>query len=89
MISQLETQIRALKKELAEIKKKQALLRLQPCLGDSEIREKEKKRRELEGRATAINETIRDLTRKRQLFLSQSVPRTTYDFPKTKKGSGG
>jgi ribosomal protein L29 len=40
MIKELEIQIRDLQKELAEIKKNQAVLRLQPCLGDLEIREK-------------------------------------------------
>ncbi len=87
MISQLENQIRDLKKELAEIKKNQALLRLHPCLGDSEIREKEEKFDELEGRAIATNETIRNLTRKHQLVLSEGAPRTTYDFPDSNRGS--
>jgi hypothetical protein len=85
MIKQLENQIRDLQKELTEIKKNQAILRLQPCLGDSEIREKEEKVEELDGRAKAITETIRDLTRKHQLLLSESVPRTIYNPP----GSNG
>ena len=87
MISQLQNQIRDLKKELAEIKKSQALLRLQPCLGDLEIREKDEKMSDLDGRATALNDTIRDLTRKHQLVLSESAPRTTYDLPRSKRGS--
>ena len=87
MINQLENQIRDLRKELAEIKMNQALLRLQPCLGDSEIREKDEKFDELDGRAIAINETVRDLTRKHQLLLSESAPRTTYDFPDSNRGS--
>jgi len=81
MIKQLENQIRDLQKELAETKKNQAALRLQPCLGDSEIRQKEEKLGELDGRAKAINETIRDLTKKRQLLLSESAPRTIYNSP--------
>ena len=85
MLKQLENQIRDLQKELAEIKKNQAALRLQPCLGDSEMREKEEKLDELAGRAKALNETLRDLTRKRQLLLSESAPRTTYNSP----GSNG
>jgi len=52
-----------------------------------EIREKDEKMGELDGRATAINETVRDLTRKHQLFLSESAPRTTYDLPRSKRGS--
>jgi hypothetical protein len=87
MINQIENQIRDLKKELAEVKKNQALLRLQPCLGDLEIREKDEKMSELDGRATVLNETIRDLTRKHQLLLSASAPRTTYDLPRSNRGS--
>ena len=87
MINQIENQIRDLKKELAEIKKNQALLRLQPCLGDLEIRVKDEKMGELDGRVMALNETIRDLTRRHQLLLSESAPRTTYDLPRSKRGS--
>jgi len=79
MIKQLENQIRDLQKELAELKKELADLRLQPCLGDSELRAKEEKLEELDGRATVTNETLRDLTKKRQLMLSQSAPRTIYN----------
>ena len=70
MIKELENQIRNLKKELAEIKKDQAALRLQPCLGDLEIRGKDEKFDDLERQATVIRETLRDLTRKRQLMIS-------------------
>jgi chromosome segregation ATPase len=85
MIKQLENQIRDLQKELAETKNNQAVLRLQPCLGDSEIREKEGKLEELDGRAKAITETLRDLKRKHQLLLSESVPRTIYNPCGSKK----
>jgi len=76
---ELEKQIRDLQKELAEIQKGQAVLRFQPCRGDSEIRAKDAKFDELDRRATIIRETIRDLTRKRQLLISESTPRSTYD----------
>ena len=75
MINQLKNQIRDLQKELAEIQKDQAVLRLQPCRGDSEIRGKDAKFDELDRRAKAINETIRGLTRKRQLLISESTIR--------------
>lgn len=75
MIKQLENQIRDLQKELAEVKKNQADLRLQPCLGDSEIRAKDAKFDEQDRRAKAIDETIRGLTRKRQLLISESTIR--------------
>ena len=87
MIKQLENQIRDLKRELAEIQKEQAILRLQPCRGDSEIREKDGKLEELDMRAKTINRTIHDLTRKRQLLISESTSRGTYDLPNSSKSS--
>ncbi len=75
MIKQLEKQIRDLQKEQAEIQKGQAALRLQPCRGDSEIREKDGKLEELDKRAKSISETIRDLERKRQKIMAESVMR--------------
>ncbi len=87
MINQIENHIRDLKKELAGIKKNRAILRLQPCLGDMEIRAKDEKMGELDGRAMALNETIRDLTRKHQLLLSESAPRTTFDLPRSNRGT--
>ena len=75
MIKQLENQIRDLQKELAEIQKDQAVLRLQPCRGDSDIRGKDAKFDELDRRAKAINETTRGMTIKRQLLISESALR--------------
>ena len=75
MINQLEKQLRDLQKELAEVQKDRAVLRLQPCRGDSEIREKDGKLDELDRRIKIINETMRDLTRKRQLLISESILR--------------
>ena len=71
MITELEKQIRDLQKELADIKKDQSALRLQPCRGDSEIIAKDAKFDELDTRAKTIKETIRDLTRKHQLLISE------------------
>jgi chromosome segregation ATPase len=87
MIKQLENKIRDLQKELAEVQKNQAVLRLQPCRGDSEIREKDEKLDELDRRAKNINETIRDLTRKRQLLISESATRGSYDSPGSNNSS--
>jgi hypothetical protein len=50
-----------------------------------EIREKDEKFDELDRRAKVINDTIRGMTRKHQLLLSESAPRTTYNSP----GSNG
>jgi hypothetical protein len=87
MIKQLEIQIRDLKRELAEIKKNQAVLRLQPCRGDSEIRGKDTKFFELDSRVNAINETIRGMTRKRQLLISESAIRGNDPPPSSKNSS--
>ncbi len=76
MIKQLENQIRDLQRELTEIEKDQAVLRLQPCRGDSEIRGKDAKLDELDRRAKAIKETMRNLTRKRQLLISEPTMST-------------
>jgi chromosome segregation ATPase len=81
MIKELEKQLRDLQKEMAEIKKEQAVLRLQPCRGDAEIRGKDAKYSELDKRAKHINETIRDLTRKRQLLISAASTAGSYQSP--------
>ncbi len=78
MIKQLESEIRDLKRKLVKIQKGQADLRLQPCRGDSEIKGKDAKINELERRAKEVNETLRGVTRKRQLLISQSTIKGTY-----------
>ena len=87
MIRELEKKIRDLQKELAEIKKDQSVLRLQPCRGDAEIMAKDGKLDELDMRAKTINRTIHDLTRKRQLLISESISRGIYDSPNSSKSS--
>ena len=87
MIKQLENQIRDLKRELTEIQKDQAVLRLQPCRGDLEIGGKDAKIEELDRRAKAIKETIRDMTRKRQLLISESTIRGNNESPSSKNSS--
>ena len=73
MITDIEKKIRDLQKELAEVQREQAALRLQPCKGDAEIRKKDEKFEELGGRAKVLRETIRHLTRKPQLSISEST----------------
>ena len=87
MIKQLENQIRDLKKELAEIQKDQAVLCLQSCRGDSEIRGKDVKFDELDRRAKVIKDTIRGMTRKRQLLISESTLRGNNESPRSKNSS--
>ncbi len=71
MIKKLAKNIQELEKELIDVQKNQAVLRVQPCRGDLEMREKDGKMDALIGRAEIIRDTIRDLTRKRQLLLSE------------------
>ena len=87
MIKELENQIRDLQKELSQVQKDQAVLRLQPCRGDSEIKEKDSKFDELDRRAKTISDSIRDLTRKRQLLISQSTTRGSYESPSPSNSS--
>jgi hypothetical protein len=87
MIKRLENQIRDLQKELAEIKKNQAVLRIQPCRGDSEIRGKDTKFDELDRRAKTIIDTIRSMTRKRQLLISEPAIRGSNESPGCKNSS--
>jgi hypothetical protein len=76
---ELEQQIRGLEKELAEVEKERAALRIQPCRGDSEIMAKDLKYDELDKRATIIRKTIWDLARKRQLLISKATSRKSFD----------
>ena len=78
MIKQLEKEIRDQQRELAEARKEQNALRLQPCLGDSEIREKDRKLEELERRARTIDRILQDLQRKRQRLMSESILKGSY-----------
>ena len=87
MSKELESQIRDLQKELAAIKKDQAVLRLQPCRGDSEMRKKDEKFDELDRRAKAMEDTIRSMTRKRQLSISESAIRGSREAPSSNKSS--
>ena len=87
MIKKLEEEIGDLTEELAEVQKDQALLRPQPCRGDSEIRKKDEKLDELDRRAKIINENIRDLTRKLQLLISESNKGASCNSPNSNKSS--
>ena len=89
MIKELEKKIRDLQKELTEVQKERAILRLQPCRGDSEIRQKDEKFDELDRRVKNLEESIRDLTRKRQLSIRGSTSTGTCDFHSPEEGPDG
>ena len=73
MIKQMERQVRDLQKDFSEIQKEWNLVRLQPCRGDGDIRQKDEKLNSLEERMEAIQDQIRELERKRRDVLSGSV----------------
>ena len=73
MIKQIERQVRDLQKELSEVQKEWNLVRLQPCRGDGDIRQKDQRLNSLEERMEAIQDQIRELERKRRDVLSGTV----------------
>ena len=73
MIKQIERQVRDLQKEFSEVQKEWNLVRLQPCRGDGDIRQKDEKLNGLEQRMDAIQDQIRELERKRRDVLSGSI----------------
>ncbi len=87
MITEVEKQIGTLEKELVDVQKEIAALRIQPCQGDSEIRKKDEKWDELDRRAAIIRKTIWDQTRKRQLLISESNKEASCDSPSSSNSS--
>ena len=83
MIKQIERQVRDLQKELNEVQKEQADLRLQPCKGDVTIRKKEEKLEGLDNRIRSIKESTRELERKRQEMISKPLNCEGYESPFT------
>jgi chromosome segregation ATPase len=81
MIKQIERQVRDLQKELSEVQKEWNLVRLQPCRGDGDIRQKDQKLNSLEERVDAIQDQIRELERKRRDVLSGTVKKVDQDSP--------
>lgn len=83
MIKQIERQVRDLQKELSEVQKEWNLVRLQPCRGDGDIRQKDEKLNSLEERMDAIQDQIRGLERKRRDVLSGTVKKADTESPFT------
>ena len=80
-VKQLERQIRDLQKELLDAKKEADLLRLQPCTGDFELRKKDEAMTEIETRVETINQTIRELEKKRREMMSAVMKNSVYESP--------
>ena len=81
MIKQIERQVRDLQKELSDLQKEWNMVRLQPCRGDGDIRQKDQKLNNLEERVDAIQDQIRELERKRRDALSGTVKREGQESP--------
>ncbi len=60
MIKQIEGQIRELQKRMAETQKERNLLRLRPCKGDLEIRQKDEEIDRLDKSIAFLNQQIRE-----------------------------
>jgi chromosome segregation ATPase len=80
-VKQLERQIRDLQKELLDAKKEADLLRLQPCTGDFELRKKDEAMTEIETRVETINQTMRELEKKRREMMSAVMKNSVYESP--------
>lgn len=83
MIKQIERQVRDLQKELSEVQKEWDSVRLQPCRGDGEIRQKDEKLSALEKRRDTLRGQIRELERKRREMLTETVKKKDYESPFT------
>ena len=80
-VKQLERQIRDLQKELLDAKKEADLLRLQPCTGDFELRKKDEAMGEIETRVETINQSIREMEKKRREMMSTAMKNSVYESP--------
>ena len=81
MMKQIERQVRNLQKEMAEAQRERDLLRLRPCRGDMEIREKDEGLDRLDKRIESIRAQIRELEKKRRGMMSEAVKRGEYESP--------
>jgi flagellar biosynthesis chaperone FliJ len=66
---------------MGEIQKERASFRLQPCQGDLEIRKKEEKLEEIDKRIKSVQETIRELERKRQELMAEARRKSGFESP--------
>jgi len=83
MIKQIERQVRELQRELMEVQKEWDSVRLQPCWGDGEIRQKDELLEGLEKRMDGIHEKMRELERRRREMMSEAIKRADYESPFT------
>jgi len=80
-VKQVERQIRDLQKELLDAKKEADLLRLQPCTGDFELCKKDEAMTEIETRVETLNQSIRELEKRRREMMSAVMKDSGYESP--------
>jgi hypothetical protein len=83
MIKQIERQVRELQRELTEVQNEWDSIRLQPCWGDMEIRQKDELLDSLQKRIDAVHEKTRELERKRREMMSEAIRKADYESPFT------
>jgi len=81
MIKQIEGQVRELQKKLAETQKERNLLRLQPCKGDLEIRQKDEEINRLDKSIAFLNQQIRETEKKRREMMSEAIKKPGNESP--------
>ena len=81
MIKQIEGQVRELQKKLAETQKERNLLRLRPCKGDLEIRQKEEEINRIDKNIDSLNQEIRESEKKRREMMSEAIKKPGYESP--------
>ncbi len=81
MIRQIEGQVRELQKKLAETQKERNLLRLQPCKGDLEIRQKDEEIDCLDKGIAFLHQQIRESEKKRREMMSEALKKPGYESP--------
>ena len=83
MIKQIEGQVRDLQKKLAETPKVCNLLRLQPCKGDQEIRQKDEEINRLGKTVNSLIQHISELEKKRREMMSEAMKKPGCDSPRS------
>ena len=81
MVKQIEKEIKELQKELENLQKEKSALRLQPCRGDKELRDKEEAIDQIDKKIEVINIQIRELEKKRRELMSEAVKKEGYESP--------
>lgn len=80
-MKQLDRQMHELQKEIVEARKERQAMRLLPCRGDSEIRQKEARLEEIDRRVERIQQRLLELSKRRRELMSEVVRQANYESP--------